>query len=562
MNFQNAKLLSYGHANNFWGQNEFKYGSTISISIKGYILDLANTSGVKDIFLTCKHLSDSVEKQQTIIIDNVDYGDGIIEKVSFDSGNWVKVTEYTVDIKLLKMGNLLDINYSKEIGSDIINGIKGSAHYIESFNESYSVDYQSSDNKINGTHSIDLKMSSLFPDDKIKFCKNLANFLFSSTSSNQLCEVDYLNKTFSGKRKDIYSENYNLIDGACGFKRTFSYTNDDKLDCYSNNRSISIDLLEDGVVNVEENNKIKGECLTPTAFDSAELALQKEIAQSFNNCKGLFNKYKLNWGITRDLNNLELKRSIKRNRFIGEIEYSVAFSNSKKNNERYIYQHSLDLSRSEGSVVWNVSENGSINGTGILGDSLKFDNALFGWNQEKNAIIPRIQDFYTTNTPSTGHLPLKFINKNLTVERFNGLLSYSYLFTDDKSIETSGDIRKKIIEITNDQPTRIHNDFIIPGGVIAYTQAQVLNQSKQGELTIKGTLDVANSGYGSASIFDGRKYFQECVDIANSNKGAYGQDMYMQSFSFSSDEIEQNITFDAKYKYSESSFVDEPIAMP
>jgi hypothetical protein len=40
--------------------------------------------------------------------------------------------------------------------------------------------------------------------------------------------------------------------------------------------------------------------------------------------------------------------------------------------------------------------------------------------------------------------------------------------------------------------------------------------------------------------------------LASSNKGT-GTDLYLESFSFSSDEIEQNVEFSAKYKYSSAA---------
>ena len=114
----------------------------------------------------------------------------------------------------------------------------------------------------------------------------------------------------------------------------------------------------------------------------------------------------------------------------------------------------------------------------------------------------------------------------------------------------SSDIRRKIIEITDSKATRIHNDFLIPGGVTTYAIAQIANQSKQGERDVKGDLEISSL----ALPFVGNTYFQNCITLANSNKGT-GTDMYLESFSFSSDEIEQNVNFNAKYKYSEAASV-------
>jgi hypothetical protein len=174
MDFKDVKLVTYDHKNNFWGDGGFRYGSTVSLSIKGYILNLANTFGVKGVFAACELLSDSLGSKQDIIINQVNYGTGKIISVSFDSGNWVKATEYTVSIEIAKEGNLLDPLNDESFENKIISSISSNSHFLEDFNESYSIDYSAGENLINGVHSIDIKVLSLFPGDKISFAKNLS----------------------------------------------------------------------------------------------------------------------------------------------------------------------------------------------------------------------------------------------------------------------------------------------------------------------------------------------------------------------------------------------------
>jgi hypothetical protein len=543
MDFQNVKLLTYDHKNNFWGNNAFKYGSTVSFSINGYILDLANTSGVKDIFQTCKSLSDSLGSYQDIVVNNVNYGRGKITNVSFDSGNWVRVTEYNVSIEILQEGDLA-IFSSKEFSGEIISSIKNLVEYIQEFTESYSCDYSSNENVVNGTHSIDIRMSSLFSGDKIAFAKNLASVLFSKTFLENLSEITY-SKPPEDVRKDYYSENYDLINGSCGFKRTFSFTN--SVNCFSTKRSISVNFGEDGITNVSESNSIKGECLSPTLFDSAEIGFQSEISGVFSRCLAVFDTYKTQFGIQNDLVNKELDRGVKRNKFAGEIEYNVTFTNDKRRKADYTFEYTLDLSRSEDGI-WNATESGSVRGNDVIGSEAKFNKAIAGYNIEKGGISGRLSDFYTKASPKPVGATLKITNKGLTYQPYDGIVSYNWSSTDDLTLDMSNDIRRKIIEIADSKATRIHNDFLVPGGASAYAIAQLANQSKQGERDIKGDLEICSS----TIPFVGNTYFSDCVSLANLNKGS-GTDMYMESFSFSSDEIEQNVNFTTKYKYSEAA---------
>lgn len=545
MDFQNVKLLTYDHKNNFWGDKGFKYGSTVSFSINGYILDLANTSGVKDIFQACKALSDSLGSYQEIIVNGANYGKGKITAVSFDSGNWVKVTEYNVSIEFLQEGDLVSFS-GDEFDGDIISSIKSSAEYLEEFTESYSCEYSSNDNSVSGTHSIDVRLSTLFSGDKIAFAKNLASVLFSKTFLEKLSEITY-SKPPESTRKDYYSENYDLINGACGFKRSFSFVN--STDCFSKKRSINLSFGEDGITNITESNSIKGECLSPTLFDSAERGFQSEITGVFSRCLAVFNTYKTSFGIQNDLINKELERGVKRNKFSGEIEYNVSFTNDKRRKGDYTFEYALDLSRSEDGI-WEAVEAGSVRGNDVIGSEAKFNKAIAGYNTEKTGILGRLTAFYAGTSPKPAGATLKLITRNLGYQPYEGVVSYSWSTTDDLTLDMSSDIRRKTIEITDSKATRIHNDFLIPGGVSTYAIAQVANQSKQGERDVKGDLEISSSQLP----FVGNTYFQNCVTLTNSNKGT-GADMYLESFSFSSDEIEQNVNFNAKYKYSEAGSV-------
>ena len=309
-----------------------------------------------------------------------------------------------------------------------------------------------------------------------------------------------------------------------------------------------VNLGDDGFTTVTESNTINGECLKPTLFDSALIAFTSQIQGCYSRCSAVYNTYKSSFSIQGDLINEEMERSVSKNRFTGEIQYSVTFTNDKRVKNNYTYEYTLDLSRSE-DFIWNANESGSIRGRGVIGAPEKFDKAFVGWNIEKNGINSRVNSFYSTNAKikPTGY-QLKLINKNITHQPFEGVVSYSWDYTDDPTLDMSSQVRRKSIQITDSKATRIHNDFLIPGGSVRYAIAQAANQSKQGERDVSANLEISSA----TNPFVGNSFFNECVSIANANKGT-GADMYLDSFSFSSDEIEQNVDFSAKYKYSEAA---------
>jgi|LauGreDrversion4_2_1035121.scaffolds.fasta_scaffold00699_4 hypothetical protein len=556
MNFQDVKLLSYEHRNNFWGDSGLEYGATISMSIKGYILNLDNASGVKNVFQACKSLADALGSQQDIVINQVNYGLGKITNVSFDSGNWVKVTEYTVSIEILKEGNLTDLANDESFKNKILSSISATSHFLEEFSESYSIDYSSNDDSINGTHSIDIKYSSLFPGDKIASAKNLADVLYSKTFIEDLSKIAY-KKPVESLRKDFYSETYDKIDGKCGFKRNFSYANN--ADCYTKQRSLSVSLEEDGIATITESNKINGNCLQPDLFGSAEIGFASEITGAFLRCSGALNNYKIPFGIQSGLVRDEVNRSVKRNKFNGEIEYSVVFSNDQRRKGLYFHEYTLDISR-EQDYIWNVSEAGSIRGSGRAGEQIKFDNAYTGWKIESPGISGRASGIYydQAKIKPVGS-SLKLINKTIDFEQFDGVVSYNFSFTDDLNLNMDSEIRRTVSSITDSKPTMIHNDFIIIGGASSYAVAQPANQSKQGELDIKSDLEIS-----SLTVpFVGNKYLNSGFRIATGVANDYSisengtslksLDGYLETLSFTTDEIQQTCTLNAKFKYSKKA---------
>jgi hypothetical protein len=541
MDFQNVKALNYEHSNKYLGNNSMRYASVVRMTISGYILNLSNTSGALDIFTACKNLSDSLNINQEIIINGINYGLGRITTVSFDSGNWTRVTEYSASIEIEKSAELASFSDSN-FQNEIIQGVGEYAQHLEDFSESYDVEYDSNTNFVNGSHSIDIKVSSLFNGDKTLFAKNLADFLFSSTNLDVLSQEGFIFPP-ELKRRDIYSENYSLIDSSFGFKRNFSYYNSDS--CYSKDRSVSVSLKEDGIIDVTESNNIKGECLEPDLISSARAGFNSELSGAYSRCNTIFDVYK---NVSSDpLINKEVERSVVINNFTGEIEYSITFSNDKRRKNNYTHEYTLELSRdTEG--IWEISESGTITGDGVLGTIEKFNTAFSGWSVEKNEIAGRISSIYSKASPKPPSATLKFITKNTKHAVHDGQVGYSYIYTDDFTLDMSSNIRRTILRIDENKGTRIHNDFIIPGGSAKYVVAQTLNQSNQSERAVNGELEISSS----TLPFKGIDFFNQAVSLSNSKKGS-GSDLYLDNFSFSSDEIEQSVSFQGSYKYSASS---------
>ena len=145
------------------------------------------------------------------------------------------------------------------------------------------------------------------------------------------------------------------------------------------------------------------------------------------------------------------------------------------------------------------------------------------------------------------------------MQPYDGVLSYNFSYTDDLNLDMSSDIRRTSISLTDSKPVKIHNDFVIVGGATSYSVAQDVAQSKQGEIDIKCDLDICSSSVPFVS----KTYMNSGVGIINTfvknyisseySDTIYNLDGYIDSMSFSSDEIEQTCNLNAKFKYSKAA---------
>jgi hypothetical protein len=545
MDFPNVKLLGYTHSNNFLGEKNFRYSSVATLTINGYILDLVETSGVKTVIEACENLSSALGSNQSIMINGNSYGEGRITNISFDSGNWVRVTEYTATIEIFKKASLFAFSDAAFNGG-VVGSLGDISQYVEDFSENYSLDYDSNGDFLNGSQSINLSFSSLFAGDRVSAAKALAVSLFANSKAIDLVH-DPLGAPASDL-KEFFSETYNLIDGSCSFTRNFSHPNNSN--CYSEKRSTSFDFGEDGIVTVTESSTIKGECGDGDAiFNNALSRFNSVIGSAYSRCSSVFSSYKTKGGITieKDLIDKVVQKTVKKNRFSGVIEYSVSFNNDPANEDECVTEKVLEVSRSE-DFIWTVSARGSFIGVGKIGSVEKFNSAFACWTAYSGSVEGDASVFYSSNVSNPRALNL--ITKGNTSEPYKGVVSYDYSFTDDPSINMSSPVRRKILTVTEGFATQIHNDFLIPGGSKRYAVAQLAGQATQGTRRVEGSLECSSP----TLPFCGFDYYTSAESDANAKKGS-GTDLYLESFSFSSDEIEQTVNFSAEYKYSTATTV-------
>ena len=540
--FDNVEVLGYDHQNNFFGEKSLFYSSLRTISIRGYILDLVNSSGVKGVFNNAKDIIKLTQDFQEIIINGENFGVGKVKSFSVDSGNWVRYTQYEATIEILLEVPIADLDSKEFTGINVGNK---QLNLLKSFSESFSLNFDTQNKVLGGEHSIDIEYDANNKNiDIIRFAQSLATELLKTIPSNSnIAEGNY---TTRNNYKVLNSENYNTVTGKCGFRRTFSYSTLNANKNYSFVRTHSVEINEDGIATASENCSIKAEFDVPSLHENALIGYNEQIAGVYSRCNTVFQNYKTKFNIITNLNQQFINKSVQVNKFNGTINFTINFDNDpKKINSSYIWEYVSNLDRSENGV-WTTSENGSVKGNGKVGSNDKYNNAKTGWNTAKSGIFGRVTSFYNSEATNKIGGTLKEISKTINRNKYEGFINYNYTYTDDPTIKDGSDsgIKKIDIEKTDTGLLPITKDFIIPNRTFALNQNRDLK--KQGTYTVKVNLEI---GCTSTNVLNSWNYFTKAQQYAG-GKPNLGNDEYLEAINYSSNETDRSISYEATYKYS------------
>ncbi len=547
MIFDNVSVLGYSHENKFFGEKSISYASLKTFSIRGYILDLTSSNGVDKILQDYLEITREAKTFQSIVINGENFGFGKVRSLSVDAGNWVRTTEYTADIEVLSEAPLQNILSSEFSGLTLNNK---QLKLLKSLNETFNVDFNNQDKTLSGEHSIEIEYDADNSNvNLIALAQSLATELLKTLPTS----VDQANYNTRSSYKTLNSENYDLINGKAGFRRSFSYNTSNNIDQpYSVKREHSITLNESGITEVKESCEIKAESDNPSLYTNALLGLDSQLSDVnalYTRVLNFFIQYQNRFGIVNDINSHFISKEIQINKFEGIINYTIIYDNDpKKANPFYSWENTKTLDRGENGI-WSVSEEGSINGIGKNGDSRKYQNAENGWNTIKSGIFSRINSFYTLYAKIKSGSSLKLLNTNTNKSKYNGSITYSYNYSDDPTIQSSGDVKKIEVELSDTGLQLITKNFIIPNHI--YTLLQNRTLLKQGTFTVSVKMSIGCIGQD----FNGLTYFNTAKSYAGFNKRTGFLptdpfDFYLESASFSSDEVEKTVSYEEVYKYS------------
>lgn len=553
MIFDNVSLMGYTHENNFLGENSFVLSCTKIITIQGYILDLANSNGVKKIFGGAMTLLNEAKNLQEIIINGEPFGFGKVTDLSIDSGNWVRTTQYRATLNVKSTFDLQQNKYGPEFNG--LNILNKKLYLLKDFNESLTLNFDSHNKILDGEHSIDIQYDANDTSnnfDPIFFAQNLGYDLLK-TLPNSLAIGTY---AYRSDHISTYKETYDLIAGKCGFNKSFSYnTGNNTTKPYSINRDFTLKIGEDGMATVTEKCSLKAESNIPSREENLILAIQSELEATASpnpasRCTDFFNNYASKFGLTGAptlKTSYIVEKTVQINKFEGTADYTITFTNDqRKTNLLYSFERSITLDR-DNSGIWTGTENGSIKGLGKNNTNERYVNASAGWDNIKLNIFSRVNGYYNLDAKDKSGVGLKNTNKNVIKKITMGEISYTYTYSDDPSITNGG--QKFIVERSDTGLMPIVRDYIIPNR--KYALQQNIGNLKQGEHKVSVKLEIGCTPDGQQ--FRGLDYLSSMKAKAGFNRANFTgpfKDQYLESVNFSSDEIEKSLTYEEIYKYS------------
>lgn len=513
----NANLLSYSKENQFF-DGVFRFGSRKNFTVSARVENYSNTYGVTGVLSGLEAIRLSLNNDYSEInINGFDFGRGKLIDFSEEEGNFVQEGIYSLSFEVYESGDMSQLTGEYYDNLNFLTEEIGPSLLLENFSETFN--FQSGEDSFSFEHDLSITFGSGdgVLASPIERAKGLATVLFRSDPNFGFLEP-FEGFIDSNNYKHYFNESYDEINNVCTFKKNFSSTN--KKGDYDLVSNISLEF-NDGIVTVTENASING--LVSPLEESLMSGIDIELSDAFNKCSDAFNDYYSGQNI-HPLKPTVLSKQINVNKFEGEGEYNISFSNSLKNEQDWIWSYTLSISRTENDF-YEISEQGEIIGLGAT-SSEKIQNAEAGFSNILTGLEKRVTDFYEEETNRSFDIFLNVRSK--AKDRFNGRIQYNYQYTDDQTLDTE-DFKKIDISIEDSEPDVFKNDFNVINNPVV---VQPLGKTKGFRTMRVRILSNFNAEFTQLKT--------KALTLFNDNIPS-GNDVYIESMTYNYDEINNSI---------------------
>lgn len=430
LNFENATVLSLDKTNKYFG-SEYVFSSEKNLSITGVFRAPDKLSGVKDIQEDLEGFIGSTKGiLHDVVINGHNFGKGKVLSFNSDSGNSVRLKEYTVDLVVYEDGSLSDIVGEEHMeGFNSLSGNADSKHILE-LSEDFS--FERNNDTYSYSHNFSTKFAETPSNNPISLAQDLAKTILTSSPDFGFLDSE-VGGFYNKPHKKIYSESYDKISKSCSFSESYEQNGVTELD-YSCELSQSMSAGEDGYITVSESGQIKS--LLDSSPSQIRGFIDSEIAQSYQRSKSFFEKFfkgqYLNSGNEVDDELVAQYASLEKvvDIFSRAGSYSVVYTNNKEYNSGFIHEKTVNLEVNEEARI--VTQEGSFIGLGSQSDdsaTLRYSNALSGFSQEKALVSSGLGEFYK-DVFDTQSSDINQVSSSFTSNAPAGNLQYGFVYSD------------------------------------------------------------------------------------------------------------------------------------
>jgi len=495
VDFSNASLLSLSLDNSRFSEESLMFKRKRSISIKGFLTDLANSNGVeKNIKDSESFLESLIENNQEIILKGEVLGEGFVKSFSI-SGEFIRDAEYSADLEIFEAVNLSELKFSGN-GNDLdFNSqsqvTKEDLRLLNSFSEKINISGSES-SEVSISHEINcsfLKSKSLISRNlsvwnngtiqnnklvnlnnkgknslKVQGGAGSPDFSFLTLNnlnvgSEYVLEFEFLginevNSTEETKAEVVWSGGLKSKEFSVpGFKKIFFTPSNSSVDIRLYSPSSKNSFYKSITLYKKRNTPIERSRSISNLF----LSSNPIFGFSKKGYGGIF-QHLSSWNedvVQESFDEVSSSYSVNKEVSFFKIDgiYSDSFITPTPNEKKYSLNRNTNLNFDANGVV-SVDENSSIK---MLenSSSLEFNEVIENIiNGSKQRCLDKLSSYSNRfeygcsgQTPISTNTFLKFVNKSINKNLFENSCEVSISFSNDLSIESPDYTHEESAEI-------------------------------------------------------------------------------------------------------------------
>jgi len=288
MNITNATLASLNYTPEFFG-SDFRFGVRQKLTAECFDSDVTNTDGVAASVDELNEVMNGKFKASWTV-NGYTLSNAQLIGFTIEPGNWVQGVKYSLEIL-----NFLSGTVGGSLGGAYFAGLQSAtftkyAHYLLDFSESFS--FNTAANSRDYSHTVTYAFSKGLDavvvskkggtgETGLEIAKKLANTCLKKGRppfgfASPVLEDMY--QTYGVDCKRFFTEVYDYVQNTATFTEKFTSLNEEDKS-YLLSRNTSVQLLQDGIVNVSESSELDFKCGAVSAA-SMETDTDAEIQEA------------------------------------------------------------------------------------------------------------------------------------------------------------------------------------------------------------------------------------------------------------------------------------------